>query len=58
VVLTNRGELEAITGHADKVFASFSSPDDSNVFMIRAVGDLGPEYRPIVDVPELTTSTP
>jgi hypothetical protein len=55
VVLTNRGELEGLADDTDEALASFSSPDDSNVFMIRAVDNPGPEYRQIVDLPALTT---
>ena len=28
--------------------------NDSNIFMIRMVDNLGPEYQRIVDLPELT----
>jgi hypothetical protein len=55
VVLRNRTELEALAdADAVEAVATFSSPDDSNIFMIRAVDDLGPEYRPVIDLPQLT----
>jgi hypothetical protein len=55
VVLRNRAELEALADD-DTVaaVATFISPDDTKIFMIRAVDDLGPEYRPVIDLPQLT----
>ncbi len=52
VVLRNRAELEALPDDdAAEAVATFSSPDDTNIVMIRAVDDLGPEYRQIVELP-------
>ncbi|MCU1482164.1 MAG: hypothetical protein JWQ19_2950 [Subtercola sp.] len=54
VVLRNRAELEALAeDDAADAVATFSSPDDTNIFMIRAVDDLGPEYRRVIDLPEM-----
>jgi hypothetical protein len=50
VLLANRAELEALAADdtADAV-ATFSSPDDTPVFLIREVEEPGPEYRRILD---------
>jgi len=50
VVLTNRRELEALAGDTDEALATFTCTEDSNVRMIRAVEDLGPAFRPLVDL--------
>lgn len=55
VVLTNRTELEPLVDDdTAEAVASFSSPDDTNIFMIRAVDDLGPEYRQVIDLPQVS----
>jgi hypothetical protein len=50
VQLVNRGELEALADDdAAEAVATFSSPEDTGVFLIRAVEDPGPEYTRILD---------
>lgn len=51
VVLRNRAELEALADDdTAEAVATFSSTDETNIVMIRAVDDLGPEYRRIIEL--------
>jgi hypothetical protein len=46
VVLLNRDELESVADDdTAEAVANFSSPEDTGVFMIRAVAEPGPEFR-------------
>jgi hypothetical protein len=52
VVLQNRSELEALAAHAGaEAVATFSSPEDAGVFLIRAVEDPVPAYRRVLELP-------
>ncbi|WP_346619628.1 hypothetical protein [Blastococcus montanus] len=51
VVLQNRAELEVLSADARaEAVATFSSPEDTGIFLIRAVDDPGPAYRRVVEM--------
>jgi hypothetical protein len=50
VLLSNRVELEAVADdETAEMAAVFSSPDDTGIFLIRAVDDPGPNFRHVFD---------